>query len=60
MVGLISLALAHRFHADRYEIFTDDDGVFTGDSNIIEKAQFMHSKDFKSLHRLSIFDNKVM
>ena len=57
---LTALALAHRFHADRCEIFTDVDGVFTGDPNIIEQAQFIPSIDFESLLRLSFFDNKVM
>lgn len=57
---LTALALAHRFHADHCEIFSDVDGVFTGDPNTIEHARFIPNIDFESLLRLSFFDNKIM
>lgn len=57
---LTALALAHRFHADHCEIFTDVDGVFTGDPNTIQHARLIPNIDFESLLRLSFFDNKIM
>ncbi|MDR1891265.1 MAG: aspartate kinase [Puniceicoccales bacterium] len=57
---LTALALAHRFQADRCEIFTDVNGVYTGDPKIIQNAKLIEKIDFESLLRLSFFDNKIM
>jgi aspartate kinase len=57
---LTALALAHRFQADRCEIYTDVNGVHTGDPKIIQNAKLIEEIDFESLLRLSFFDSKIM
>ncbi|MDR0742702.1 MAG: aspartate kinase [Puniceicoccales bacterium] len=57
---LTALALAHRFQADRCEIYTDVNGVYTGDPKIIQNAKLIEEIDFESLLRLSFFDSKIM
>ncbi|MDR2779264.1 MAG: aspartate kinase [Puniceicoccales bacterium] len=57
---LTALALAHRFHADRCEIYTDVNGVYTGNPRIIQNAKLIEEIDFESLLWLSFFDNKIM
>ncbi|MDR1457267.1 MAG: aspartate kinase [Puniceicoccales bacterium] len=57
---LTALALAHRFQADRCEIYTDVNGVYTGDPKIIQRAKLIEKIDFESLLRLSFFDSKIM
>jgi aspartate kinase len=57
---LTALALAHRFRVDRCEIYTDVDGVFTGDPKVVKNAKLIEKIDFESLLRLSFFDNRVM
>jgi aspartate kinase len=57
---LTALALAHRFKVDRCEIYTDVDGIFTGDPKVVKNAKLMEQIDFESLLRLSFFDNRVM
>ncbi|MDR2777112.1 MAG: aspartate kinase [Puniceicoccales bacterium] len=57
---LTALALAHRFQADRCEIFTDVNGVYTGDPKVIQNAKLIEEIDFESLLRLSFFDSKIM
>ncbi|MDR1233299.1 MAG: aspartate kinase [Puniceicoccales bacterium] len=57
---LTALALAHRFQADRCEIYTDVNGVYTGDPKMIQNAKLIEEIDFESLLRLSFFDNKIM
>ncbi|MDR2628975.1 MAG: aspartate kinase [Puniceicoccales bacterium] len=57
---LTALALAHRFQADKCEIFTDVNGVYTGDPKIVQNAKLIKEIDFESLLRLSFFDSKIM
>jgi aspartate kinase len=57
---LTALALAHRFQEDRCEIYTDVNGVYTGDPKIIQNAQLIEKIDFESLLRLSFFDSRIM
>ncbi|MDR1528753.1 MAG: aspartate kinase [Puniceicoccales bacterium] len=57
---LTALALAHRFQADRCEIYTDVNGVYTGDPKMIQNAKLIEEIDFESLLRLSFFDSKIM
>jgi aspartate kinase len=58
--GLTALALSQRFQANKCEIYTDVDGVYTEDPKMIKNAQFIEEIDFESLLRVTFFDHKVM
>jgi aspartate kinase len=57
---LTALALAHRFSADACEIYTDVDGVFSGDPRVIDRPTLIEMISHDALLRLAFFDNKVM
>ncbi len=57
---LTAIALAHRFQADKCEIFTDVDGVFSADPHVVKAPYLINNISHESLLRLSFFDNKVM
>ncbi|MDE6432525.1 MAG: hypothetical protein K2L13_03985 [Opitutales bacterium] len=57
---LTAIALAHRFGADKCEIFTDVDGVFSADPRIISAPYLISDISHDALLRLTFFDNKVM
>lgn len=57
---LTAIALAHRFQADKCEIFTDVDGIFTADPRIIKSPYLINEISHDALLRLTFFDNKVM
>jgi aspartate kinase len=57
---LTALAIAHRFQADRCEIYTDVPGVHTADPKMVKNAKIIERIDFESLLQLSFFDNKIM
>ncbi len=57
---LTAIAFAKRFDADRCEIYTDVDGVFTADPRIVKKPFFISEISHDALLRLTFFDNKVM
>lgn len=57
---LTAIALAHRFHADKCEIFTDVEGVFSADPRIIRAPYLIPDISHESLLRLTLSDNRVM
>jgi aspartate kinase len=57
---LTALALAYRFGADSCEIYTDVDGVFSGDPHVINGASLMDVISHDSLLKLAFLDNNVM
>jgi aspartate kinase len=57
---LTALTLAHRFKADKCEIYTDVPGLHTGDPRMVKNARLIEKIDFESMLRLSLFDNKIM
>jgi aspartate kinase len=57
---LTALALSHRLKADRCEIYTDVDGVYTGNPRIIKNAKLIEEIDSESLMRLSFAGNEIM
>ncbi|MDR3273847.1 MAG: hypothetical protein LBS87_00730 [Puniceicoccales bacterium] len=57
---LTALALAHRFNADFCEIYTDVDGVFSGDPRVIDKPMLIKMISHDALLKLAFFDNNVM
>ncbi|MDR2436159.1 MAG: hypothetical protein LBD33_02525 [Puniceicoccales bacterium] len=57
---LTALALAYRFGANSCEIYTDVDGVFSGDPRVIEGANLMDAISHDSLLRLAFLGNNIM
>ncbi|MDR0595663.1 MAG: aspartate kinase [Puniceicoccales bacterium] len=57
---LTALALAYRFNADLCEVYTDVDGVFSGDPRIIDRPALIERISHDDLLELAFLDNKVM
>ncbi|MDR2720886.1 MAG: hypothetical protein LBB15_01180, partial [Puniceicoccales bacterium] len=57
---LTALALAHRFGADLCEIYTDVEGVFSGDPRVIDGPNLMDVISHDFLLKLAFLDNNIM
>jgi aspartate kinase len=57
---LTALALAYRFGADSCEIYSDVNGVFSGDPRVIDRPNLMETMSHDFLLELTFLDNKVM
>jgi aspartate kinase len=57
---LTALALAYRFNVDLCKIYTDVDGIFSGDPGIIDKPALIETISHDALLRLAFLDNNVM
>ncbi|MDR0715677.1 MAG: aspartate kinase [Puniceicoccales bacterium] len=57
---LTALALAYRFNADLCEVYTDVDGVFSGDPRIVDRPALIERISHDDLLELVFLDSKVM
>ncbi|MDR0680213.1 MAG: hypothetical protein LBF42_04280 [Puniceicoccales bacterium] len=57
---LTALALAYRFNADLCEVYTDVDGVFSGDPRVIDRPALIERISHDDLLELAFLDNKVI
>lgn len=55
-----AVALAHALHAQRCDIYTDVDGVFTADPQVVPEARQMREISYQSMLTLSYHGAKVL
>ena len=55
-----AVAIAAKLNAQRCDIYTDVDGVYTGDPRIVKNARKMHTINFEEMLELSSLGAKVL